>query len=291
MINAVMKSKPTKAGSNYAYSNYGAGLLGESMAVIGQDSYNNLIDTHILKPLNLTQTYMTSAAVPANQLVQGYAGSSEANAWNFKALAGAGSIRSSIHDLLSYGAAYLNNDNNSLRKAMDLVTQTHHESGGLKVGLGWHFTRSGVLWHNGATAGFSSMLMIDTNKQKVVAAITNTNNKHNVEDIVLHLMDSSRPMRKHDFPIEISEAELQKYLGHFERKENNQNIQISIQNGQLFFAAKERMEQSLVYIGDDQFNFKLIKVKLKFNKDENDHITGLVLNGWGEPQTYQKIEF
>lgn len=290
MINAVMKSNPSKAGSNYAYSNFGAGLLGESIAVIGQNSYNNLIDTHILKPLNLTQTYMTLDAVPTDQLAQGYAGSSEANAWNFKALAGAGSIRSSIQDLLAYGTVYLNNDQNSISQAMDLVTQVHHESGGLKIGLGWHFTHSGILWHNGATAGFSSMLMIDTNKQKVVAAITNSHNKHNVEDIALHLMDSSRPMDKHDFPVEISEPELQKYLGHFERKENNQNIQITIQNGQLFFDAKNLMQQPLIYIGEDQFKFNMIKVKLMFNSDENGQITDFTLNGWGEPQTYHKVK-
>ena len=102
LISAVMSIDGLNTGS-YAYSNFGAGLLGESMAVLADDSYNNLIQQYILEPLSLSQTYMTIDEVPNNHLAQGYAGDSQTQAWNFQALAGAGSIRSSIKDLLAYG--------------------------------------------------------------------------------------------------------------------------------------------------------------------------------------------
>lgn len=196
LIEAVTAMQPTKAGSHYAYSNFGAGLLGETMAVIAEDSYNNLIQKHILTPLNLNQTYMTLNEVPSAQLAQGYLFGIATPPWNFQALAGAGSIRGSIKDLLSYGAAYLNTKNNNLSAAMNLATQVHYAEDNLKIGLGWHFSKSGLLWHNGATAGFSSMIIIDKSRQKVVAAITNTSNQSNVEDIALHLMDSTIAMRQ-----------------------------------------------------------------------------------------------
>ncbi len=269
MIKGVIDAQPKIAGSKYNYSNFGAGLLGESMAVIGKESYNELIIKHILEPLNLTGTYMTLDTVPKTHLVQGYAGNSTTNAWRFQALAGAGSIRSSIKDLLAYGVAYLGPNDNHLADAMKLATSVQYHTDEVKMGLGWHFSHSGHLWHNGATGGFSSILIINPNQQKVVAAITNDSisTDTNIEDIAMHLMDSSMPMRDFDFPVEIGGIDLQDYTGDFERAENQQKIQISIQSDQLIFDAKNLKDQPLIYIGEDEFKFNLVKIKVKFIRD------------------------
>lgn len=204
LLTAVNQVNAKKSGVNYAYSNFAVGLLGETLSKIENETYNNLISNKILKPLNLKQTYMLLSQVPEPLLAQGYSGNKETNAWQFQALAGAGSIRSSIEDLLIYGIAHLAHTDNNLKTAMKLVTTSHYQQDQLNIGLGWHINADGIIWHNGGTAGFSSIIMIDPVQQKVVAGITNTNHNSNIEDIVAHLMDPSKPMVDHEFPVALN---------------------------------------------------------------------------------------
>ncbi len=286
LLEGINKAKPVNAGETYAYSNFATGLLGETMAVIDQRPFNELVKTNILEPLDLKQTYMLLEEVPEAILAQGYMGNKPSNAWQFKALAGAGSIRSSIHDLVKYGVAHLNQPAGAMREAMDLATSSHYEQGRLRVGLGWHFNPNGVLWHNGGTGGFRSMLMIDPKQQKVVAAMTNHNT--NVDDIVIHMMDPNQAMKQHDFPVSIDVDQLTLYTGRFKQSETDKTIAIERRNDRLFFIAPKQPKYAMTYIGDDTFKLNLAKVKIQFKLNEQSHIESLELRGWGQPQVYEK---
>lgn len=287
LLIGVEQAAPVNAGSVYAYSNFAAGLLGETLAVMDQQPFNDLVKTNILQPLNLNQTYMLLSEVPEAQLAQGYAGNKPSTAWQFKALAGAGSIRSSIQDLLAYGVAHLNQSPGPMRAAMDLATQTHYQQDRLRVGLGWHINAKGVIWHNGGTAGFRSMLMIDPKQQKVVAAITNNNEPP--EDIVMHLIDPKQAMKQHDFPVTIDVEQLGLYTGNFQQPETNKTISITRRDDRLFFIAPKQPKYAMTYLGDDSFKLNLAKVKIKFKFNEHGHIEELELRGWGQPQVYEKV--
>jgi D-alanyl-D-alanine-carboxypeptidase/D-alanyl-D-alanine-endopeptidase len=277
---------PGKAGVHYAYSNLAVGLLGETLANAGGASFNALVEQRILQTLSLDATHMTLAAVPEDRLATGYGGEKPTAAWNFKALAGAGSIRSSITDLLAYGVAYLEPPA-GLQQAMQLATKVHYQQDGLLVGLGWH-VRNGVYWHNGGTGGFRSMLMIDPANGKVVAAITNSG-KHDVEDLAIHLMDPSRQMRQHDFPVPIDATALAAYTGTFQQAEGDRQISFVIKDEQLFFTAKKQPRMGMVYVGEDRFTFKMTDVSIQFKASDNGDIEALELHGWGEPQPYRKV--
>ncbi|MFC3194957.1 serine hydrolase domain-containing protein [Marinicella sediminis] len=286
MLEALQTIQPGSAGNRYAYSNLAVGLLGETLANIGRHSFNQLVESHILKPLNLRATYMTLDQVPQEHLAIGYSGQTSTSPWNFQALAGAGSIRSSITDLLAYGVAYLNPPE-ELSKAMDLATTIHYQQEQLKVGLGWH-VRNGVYWHNGGTGGFRSMLMVDPQRGKVVAAITN-NSRNDVEDLAIHLMDASQPMREYDFPVPITTDALKVFSGTFQQTGSDRQIVIKLLHDQLFFTAEKQPRQALIYVGDERFKFSMIDVRIQFNQDPQGVIESLDLHGWGEPQKYLKV--
>ena len=288
LLAAVKSGSANQSAVNYVYSNFAVGLLGESLAVIEQSTYNELITSKILQPLNLTQTYMTLDQVPESLLAQGYNGNSEASAWQFQALAGAGSIRSSIEDLLAYGVAHLKPANHGLKNAMQLATSVHHQQGSLKIGLGWHITADGVLWHNGGTAGFRSIIMIDPVQQKVVAGITNSGN-NDVEDIAAHLMDPSQPMVDHEFPVAIESQQLDLFTGTFFHPASDKTITLIKHQDRLYLTAPKQPRQLMTYIGDDTFKQTTFKIKLKFNRETTGQVTSIEFYGWGEPQTYQKI--
>ena len=279
--------RPTQAGVHYAYSNLAVGLLGETLANIGGDSFNQLIQAQILDPLKLSQTHMTLGSVPDARLATGYAGDQAASAWNFQALAGAGSIRSSITDLLAYGVAHLNPPE-ELAEAMQLATRVHYQQDRLQVGLGWHI-RDGVYWHNGGTGGFRSMLMIDPQNNKVVAAITNSG-QDDVEDLAVHLMDPAQPMRRHDFPVPIDAAGLATYTGTFQQQDGDKLIRFDLINDQLYFKAEKQPKMALEFVGNDRFRFKLIKATAQFLKSADGTINAFEFKGWGEAQRYLKVE-
>lgn len=287
LLAGVKTAKPQDAGTHYAYSNFGAGLLGETIAVIENSSYNQLIAEKILNPLNLSEIYMQLKDVPTKQLAQGYMDKKPAQAWQFKALAGAGSIRSSIQDLLAYGVAYLTPPEDNMKAAMALATQTHFQQGNLQVGLGWHVTTEGFIWHNGATAGFNSMIMIDPKQKKVVAGITNNNKS--IEDLVLHLLDPNNPIKENDFPVDISTEQSESYQGTFKHTDSGRITHIKFDKDQLLMATPKQPQYALTYIGNDTFKLNLLTVKLKFIKNNSGEVTGLELHGWGEPQKYTKI--
>ena len=286
LVQAVNSTTVNTAGSTYDYSNFAVGLLGETLSVIANQSFNNLVETNIIKPLALDHTFMQLKQVPDELLVQGYDGNQAAVAWTFKALAGAGSIRSSIKDLLAYGVAHITT-NHPLKESMDLTMMPHYETGGLSVGLGWHLN-DGIIWHNGGTGGFKSIIMVDPENNRVAAGMTN-NDKYDVEDIVAHLIDQSRAMKKHDFPVSIADEELPHFVGQFKHAGTEKVIQITHENQQLIFNTKGQSNQKLQFIGDDTFKFGIMKIKLKFNKDNSGKVESLSLMAWGKPQTYEKI--
>lgn len=287
LIEGIAAIQPGKAGSNYAYSNLAVGLLGETLANIGGLSYNELIQQKILNPLSLQATYLSWQDVPKDLLATGYMGNKPTHAWNFKALAGAGFLRSSITDLLAYGVAYIQQPE-SLKAAMDSATTTQYQQSKLRVGLGWHINDD-IIWHNGGTAGFRSILLINPKANKVVAAITN-HNQHDVEDLAIHLMDSTKPMRKLDFPVDIDSSQITAFIGRYEQPDSDLQIDIKVINKKLYFTAPKQPKQAMIYLGDDRFKLKLIDVIIKFNRDGENKIDSLTLHGWGQPQTYQKKE-
>ncbi|MCB1581982.1 MAG: serine hydrolase domain-containing protein [Marinicella sp.] len=285
LLKALSNIKPAIAGKNYAYSNLAVGLLGETLANAGGASYNELISKNIIQPLSLHSTYWSLQQVPEANLAQGYSVNKPTPAWNFKALAGAGALRSSITDLLAYGVAYLE-QSDSLKKAMNIATTAHYQQDKLRVGLGWHINDD-IIWHNGGTGGFRSILMINPKTQKVVAAITN-HSQNDVEDLAIHLMDTAQPMHQLDFPVEIESTKLKEFESEYQQVENDSQITIKVIDDQLFFTAPKQPKQTMYYIGNDTFKFKMINVKIKFDRDDNGNIQALQLQGWGEPQTYLK---
>lgn len=288
LLEAISDQMVSPNQQQYAYSNYGVGLLGEALAILNQDSYQNLLKTHVFEPLNMNNSYADASLVPKDRRVSGYAGKYAVPNWHFKALAGAGSVNSSIEDLLTFGAAILKADHPELKQAIELSKQVHYQQNGVTLGLNWHINK-GVLWHNGGTAGFRSILMIDPAQNKVVAGITNQA-EHSVEDIAGHLLRPENEMKSFDFPVEISEQALQKFTGNFRNKANQKTITTSIKNGHLMLHFPKQPAYRLTYLGQNKFIMKLTKTRIRFESNEPEQFNQLYFKAWGDEQLYQRAE-
>ena len=124
-------------------------------------------------------------------LAIGHSGGREVSNWDIPTLAGAGGIRSSVHDMLKFLAANIGLTQTPLRSAMDKSHETRHfKAGEARVGLGWHISKGklgDVIWHNGGTGGYRTFAGFVKETQKGVVVFTNST--EGADDIGFRLLN------------------------------------------------------------------------------------------------------
>jgi len=161
---------PRTPGTHYQYSNLGAGLLGHLLARRADTTYAALVRHRIADPLGLSDTRYRLSDEQSDRLAQGHNQLGlPASSWHFEALAGAGALRSTPADMLTY----LRMCRAALRSAPDtasvrsralrraLMPRANLGRDSTRIGFAWHETaRDGhrILWHNGGTGGFRSFV-------------------------------------------------------------------------------------------------------------------------------------
>ncbi len=181
-------------GSVYEYSNLAQGLLGHLLALKAGKSYEQLMITNIAAPLGMKATKITFDEAMKQNLAMGYSQGTQVANWDIPTLAGAGAIRSSLHDMLIFIAANLGLKKSKFYPAMQLSHQARHDKpgGGTRVGLAWHISKGAegdVVWHNGGTGGYRTFagFVKETGTEVVVL----TNSTAGADDIGMRLLNSS----------------------------------------------------------------------------------------------------
>lgn len=157
--------KPPNAG--FLYSNLGLGLLGQALANRARTSYARLVAEEITQPLRMSDTVVSFSPEQASRFIQGYTAEHRpAHAWDQAALAGAGALRSTAADMLTYLEANLHPERiegrsgarATLAAALVLSQKLRADAlPGMRIAFAWAYrTRSGTYWHNGGTAGYTA---------------------------------------------------------------------------------------------------------------------------------------
>jgi CubicO group peptidase (beta-lactamase class C family) len=163
------------------YSNFGMGLLGHLLAGVARQSYGALLDERVLAPLGMTRTGVGSCGAEILP-VQGFRRGRATPPWTFGALDGAGALRSTVGDLITFARACVDPPENTIGKALGIARRPAHRSR-LPVtgmGLGWMLRLrdramrpTETVWHNGGTYGSSSFLAVDPVMSRAVVAAGN----------------------------------------------------------------------------------------------------------------------
>ena len=176
--------KPEK--TEFLYSNLGFGLLGQALAVHAGLTYPELLKQEVTAPLGLKDTTVALTAEQQTRFVQGHNPAHRpVAAWDLGALEGAGAIRSTASDMLTYVEANLHPeklaDGNAgpgatMRKAL---VQQHvlraDAMPGTRIALAWLFeTETGNYWHNGGTGGFTSYSFFNPTGDYAAVVLLNT---------------------------------------------------------------------------------------------------------------------
>jgi D-alanyl-D-alanine-carboxypeptidase/D-alanyl-D-alanine-endopeptidase len=160
------------------YSSLGMGLLGHALAQCLGMSYEQAVVEHICRPLRMEDTCITLTAEQRSRLAPPRSSSGKlVSAWDATALAGAGALRSTVHDLLLFLATHLGlreSPNAAVLRACQriyvhdpVVAQPLARPERLcAMALGWGVADiDGSLglshkayWHTGGTGGYQSFI-------------------------------------------------------------------------------------------------------------------------------------
>jgi D-alanyl-D-alanine-carboxypeptidase/D-alanyl-D-alanine-endopeptidase len=166
------------AAPEFLYSNLGFGLLGQALVNRAGKSYAALLQQEVAGPLGLKDTLVSLSPEQQARFIQGHdAKHRPAHAWDLDALAGAGAVRSTAADMLTYLEAQLHPD--KVPELAAAISQTHvlraDSMPGMRIGLAWLYVeKAGFYWHNGGTGGFSSYAFFDPKNDCAGVVLFNT---------------------------------------------------------------------------------------------------------------------
>lgn len=278
---------PRAAGSQYEYSNLGAGLLGHALAQRAGVDYATLVRTRITAPLGMKSTTVTLTDALRRRLAPGHGEKGERVAnWDVTSLAGAGALRSTANDLLTFVAAHLGYQRTPLAPAMTLLLASRSPAGApdLEIALGWHVlkTHDGreIAWHNGGTGGYRSFVGFDPKTRSGVVLLTNSSSGSTVDELGRRLLDAEKPTPKE---VALDPAVLDRYVGRYELAPNF-ILTVTREDNQLVTQATGQPKFPIFASSETEFFVKAFDAKLTFGKDS------VVLHQGGRDMAAKRLE-
>lgn len=183
-------------GNEVSYSNLGVAVLGQTLARAERTDYATLLEERVLAPLGMDDT---SLPVTADGLSpDAPTGSSESgrsvDAWTMAGYAPAGGARSTAADMARYAQALLADDPALGVGAAEVLDPRHDAGANGRIGLAWFTSEAAgggsTTWHNGGTAGYSTMLAMD--RELGMAVFVNGDTASSVDDLGMRLLDRVR---------------------------------------------------------------------------------------------------
>jgi serine-type D-Ala-D-Ala carboxypeptidase/endopeptidase len=175
------------ATTSFLYSNLGFGLLGQALADRAGTTYPELLKAQVTGPLGLRETVILLTPEQQARFISGHDGDHKpAHAWDLDGFAGAGAIRSTAGDMLTYLDANLHPETVKPAggfagsKTLSAALVQDHELradavGGMRIALAWLYVPgSGDYWHNGATGGYSSYGFFNPKDDYAAVVLYNT---------------------------------------------------------------------------------------------------------------------
>jgi len=284
---------PRDIGSQFEYSNLGFGLLGYLLAHAAHTDYPTLLARRITGPLGMRDTVITLSPGQQKRFAQGYDGYMRPTAhWTLPTLAGAGAIRSTASDMLTFLRAALD-PHSPIAPAMKIATAERRPMGGPnEIGLAWIITKPAtgreILFHNGGTGGFRTAMVLDPAKERGVVVLTNAAIEPASDDLAMHLMLGAPVQAVGPVPpappravphkeITLPAAELDRVVG---RYEFTPNFVLTIERDGAGLKAQLSGQPAFPIFAEAPLNFfwRVVDAQLRFAVDADGKVTSVVLS-------------
>ena len=184
-------------GAEYEYSNLGAGLLGVVLARHAGADFETVLRDRVLRPLGMTSTVISVPPVLKSRMATAHSSAfhlAPTRLWDFTpAFFGAGALRSSANDVLTFLAANLGYVKTPLSAAMARMRAVQADGvGNFKMGLGWQLEQLDgmeIVWKGGATYGSRTFSGFDPKSRVGVVVLSNYNSGSGIDDIGRYVLN------------------------------------------------------------------------------------------------------
>jgi serine-type D-Ala-D-Ala carboxypeptidase/endopeptidase len=285
-------------GSKYEYSNLGGGLLGHVLARRAGMSYEDLVRNRICDPLHMANTRITLSPEMKTHMAQGYdTALAPVPLWDLPTLAGAGGLRSTADDLLTFLAANLDYVKSPLAPAMAAMLKVRKPTGmaDVEIALGWHISTSDgreIVWHNGGTGGFRSFMGFDPKTRIGVVALSNAGTAAGVDDIGQHLLNPKAPLAqapKQHTEVAVDPKLFDGYVGKYQLTQTF-ILTITREGNQLFLQATGQPKVQIFPESAREYFLKAVDAQISFETDSQGKAISLTLHQNGANPKATRIE-
>ena len=293
---------PRDIGTEYEYSNFGVGLLGHALTLRARaTSYEALVLARVTRPLGMTSTAATLSPEMTSRFAVGHSPMLQPVAnWDLPTLAGAGALRSTTNDLLTFLAAHLGYTKTPLAPAMAAMLAVRRPTGtpNLAIALGWHvLTTHGkdLVWHNGGTAGYRTFIGIDRAARVGVVVLSNAGTAAGPDDIGRHLLDTALPLMRAQAPpktrteVAVDPQRLEKYVGRYQLAPAFL-MTVTRDGRRLFVQLTGQPKFEVFGESEKEFFLNVVDAQITFETDAAGKAAALVLHQNGLDQRARRIE-
>lgn len=285
----------------YEYSNFGFGLLGYALGRAAKTSYADLLQKRVLTPLGMTSTWLNVPGSADSRYSDGHyiekdGSIKRARHWRFDVLAPAGAIVTSGRDLARYAQAASGAVDTPLADAFKLA-QKKYADGPAPInpmGLGWIIAPLNgrtVFSHGGQTGGFSTSLWADPERKVAVAVLANTGGA-SPDDIALHLLEPSIPVKAVIRPqtaISVDEKTLALYPGTYKLAPNF-DVVVRLRDGRLYAQATGQGEFELFAKAANAFFARVANIEIVFNDIKDAKAMSFAITQGGGTRNAPRVE-
>ena len=279
----------------YLYSNLGVGLLGHLLGAIDGRGYAEALRTRVLEPLGMKDSAVLLSEEQGTRLAPLPAGGAR---WNFDALAGAGAVVSSMTDMEALARALMNPDSApALADAIRLATREHASIDmNAAIGLGWHLARatadasgaaSEMIWHNGGTGSFHSMLGLRRDTREAVIALSNTppgDFRAAVESALLPEIAMAQ-----DLPtLTLAPEALKPLAGRFIEPSQGLVLWVDLREGALAFQLAGQSAETADAVSADRFLHRATAAEFEFERAGDARAEAVVLRQQGARLRFER---
>jgi CubicO group peptidase (beta-lactamase class C family) len=289
----------------FVYSNVGMGLLGQALADRAQIPYATLLHDEVTGPLNLHDTAIALTPELHARFIEGHnANGKTVPAWDLGAMVGAGGIRSTASDMLTYLEAQLHPDRlpagalatpegKTLASAIAISHQKHAKN----IALNWGFHGS-EYEHEGGTAGYTSLAVFDTKKDYAVIVLLNVGELQFdfANYLGLHItqrLDGKRAIsltKKGAASVALDAAVLDRYTGSYELIPG---VLVNVTREGNLLMTQATGDNSMVAIFPEsatKFFFRNSDKEVTFVTDAQGRATGMIVHQNGMDREAKRME-
>lgn len=261
------------------YSNFGMALVGELLAEHYGQPWDQLVAERIARPLGMRDT-MLQLGGNADRLVPGHAGESRAEPWPMVAFAGAGGLRASAQDLVTFGRALLSGRDGPLGPAAERMLTPLAVYQGREIGYAVFIhgpPQRRTYTHDGLTGGYRALLGMAPDTGEVMAALV-ANAQAPLPEMAQGWWARRYPVS--DQAVAVDAAALKPLAGVY-AVDPELRLFVTSFDGQLQVRARGSVFRAYLPVAPDVFTRPAGGARIGFERDAGGAVAGLTLEQAG----------